>query len=179
MTGDLWSRVLPPSATWRSARAGIPVGLEPVAHGTLGAPLWPKGLVGSVTRGGGRRTVALAPRDRVGALGIDMEALIAPPPAAWSRLLDDGELGEIDRLPPPERGRAVLALWCMKESLFKALAGRLPLESLALRHADGRWRPAASLAPALALLGVPGPAEWILESMADGGWLGAAAWYQA
>ena len=76
------------------SRLGVPAG--PVLRGGRGMPVWPPGLVGTLTHTEGLRAAALAPATRVRALGLDverheplaagvLEAVSLPEEAAWVR----------------------------------------------------------------------------------------------
>lgn len=100
------------------ARLGMPA--TPIATGERGQPLWPAGVVGSITHCAGYRACALARARDLEGLGIDAEPH-APLPA--------GVLAQIAR--PEERPRlAELAraqpavswdrlLFCAKEAVYK------------------------------------------------------------
>ena len=171
-----WASLLPPHATCCTVPATAITPLACQGHGAWGEPLWPPGLVGSVTHAGGYRTVATAPRAQVGALGIDMEPLAPLPPAMWPRLFDPAELGELLALPAPQRGVAALARWCLKEALFKALLGRLPLDQLPLCREGAAWRLAPALSVNLCRLGFQAHG-FTLRAAAACGWQRAAVFY--
>lgn len=76
------------------SRLGVPAG--PITRGGRGMPVWPAGVVGTLTHTGGLRAAALAPVDRVRSLGLDvephgplsegvLEAVSLPEEAAWVR----------------------------------------------------------------------------------------------
>jgi len=128
----------------RLALGGL--GIEPVAiaHGTYGEPLWPTGVVGSITHCAGYRASAVASVADHGAIGIDAEVHAPLPagvlevvasPAERARLRQDiGEL-QLDR-----------ALFSAKESIYKAWFGltgnRLGFEDadVTLDPRDGTFR---------------------------------------
>lgn len=73
-------------------RLGVPP--APIARGGRGMPVWPAGVVGTLTHTRGLRAAALAPADRVRSLGLDvephgplsdgvLEAVSLPEEAAW------------------------------------------------------------------------------------------------
>ena len=115
-------------------RLGIPGG--PVVRGGRGVPVWPPGVVGSLTHTDGLRAAALAPADSVRSLGLDVEphgplpdgvlgAISLPDEAAWV----DAARGE---------GTAVhwdRALFTAKEATYKAW---FPLTRRWLGFADAR-----------------------------------------
>lgn len=88
-----------------------------------GVPLWPAGLVGSITHGAGRAAamVALA-RDWRG-LGIDLEKHLSSERAAKlaGEILTPAELQRAAGLEPEAFARRVTLTFSLKESLFKAL----------------------------------------------------------
>jgi 4'-phosphopantetheinyl transferase EntD len=106
------------------------LGLPPreILSGPRGEPLWPEGIVGSITHCDGYRGCAVGRRSEFAAIGIDAEVDAALP---------GGLLGDI-ALPEEQRALAALAqedpapswdrlLFSIKESVYKAwfpLAGR-------------------------------------------------------
>ncbi|NHC45354.1 4'-phosphopantetheinyl transferase superfamily protein [Motilibacter sp. K478] len=111
------------------ARLGLPPG--PVLSGPSREPLWPTGVVGSITHCAGYRAAAVAHAADVAGVGIDAEP---------DEPLPDGVLGLVAR--PAERQRLLLLsrgrpdanwdrlLFCAKEAFYKAwfpLTG-VPLE---------------------------------------------------
>lgn len=75
-------------------RLGVPV--TPVVRGGKGMPVWPSGVVGTLTHTEGLRAAALAPAGRVRSIGLDvevhgslgagvLEAVSLPEEAAWVR----------------------------------------------------------------------------------------------
>ncbi|QIS14304.1 4'-phosphopantetheinyl transferase Npt [Nocardia arthritidis] len=96
------------------------LGEPPVAigKGERGAPVWPRGIVGSLTHCDGYRAAALAHRLRFRSIGIDAEphgelpegvldSVSLPPEREWLRTNTSGL--HLDRL-----------LFCAKEATFKA-----------------------------------------------------------
>ena len=75
-------------------RLGVPAG--PIVRGGRGMPVWPPGVVGTLTHTNGLRAAALASADRVRSVGLDvephapladgvLEAVSLPEEAAWVR----------------------------------------------------------------------------------------------
>jgi enterobactin synthetase component D / holo-[acyl-carrier protein] synthase len=107
-------------------RLGRPA--EAIPSGPRGEPLWPAGIVGSITHCDGYRACAAARADDLLTIGVDAEPNLALP---------EGVLGDI-ALPEERRWLRDLArqapathwdrlLFCIKESIYKAwfpLAGR-------------------------------------------------------
>ncbi len=112
----------------RDALGQLGVPPREILSGPRGEPLWPEGIVGSITHCDGFRGCAVARRSDFAAIGIDAEVDAALP---------DGLLGDI-ALPEERRALAALAredptpswdrlLFSIKESVYKAwfpLTGR-------------------------------------------------------
>ncbi|MFH8884435.1 4'-phosphopantetheinyl transferase [Streptomyces californicus] len=105
----------------RRAMAGL--GLPPVAvlHGHRGKPLWPEGIVGSLTHCHGYRAAALARAQDVLALGIDAEPHAPLPEGVRELVTLPAERERIG--PQAEEGSGALhwdrVLFSAKESVFK------------------------------------------------------------
>ncbi len=100
-------------------RLGVPAG--PIVRGGRGMPVWPPGVVGTLTHTDGLRAAALAPADRVRSVGLDvepheglsdgvLEVVSLPEEAAWVRAAG-AEIGSVhwDKL-----------LFTAKEATYKA-----------------------------------------------------------
>ncbi len=106
------------------------------------SPLWPVGVVGSLThvtgRDGGHFAAAVARTHAVCAIGIDVERDGDLHASIWSNILTAGELERIRTLPVSERVAAVQMVWCAKEAIVKAM--RRPTEPTQLEIAlDLNW----------------------------------------
>ncbi|MFI7358413.1 4'-phosphopantetheinyl transferase [Streptomyces avidinii] len=104
-------------------RALADLGVPPVAvlPGERGAPVWPHGVVGSMTHCPGYRAAAVASRTRVRAVGIDAE----PHEALPGRVLEAvARAEELERLAALTAGCPQVhwdrLLFCVKESVYKA-----------------------------------------------------------
>jgi 4'-phosphopantetheinyl transferase EntD len=150
------------------ARLGLPP--SPIASGDRGEPLWPAGVVGSLTHCAGFRACALARAADLAGVGIDAEPH-AP--------LPDGVLGEIARA--EERpALAALArahptvhwdrlLFCAKEAVYKVW---FPLARCWLGFEDAvlTLDPAARTFQARLLVPWPGVSARFPQVL-DGRWL--------
>lgn len=137
------------------ALAGVPP--LPLLSGPAREPLWPPGIVGSLTHCAGYRAAAVARATDLAALGIDAEPHAALPDGVLTQVASPAERAALDRLPPGLHGDRVL--FSAKESVYKAwypLAGRwLGFEDAAL---DLRPRPDdPATGTVTARLLVPGP----------------------
>ncbi|AOR31530.1 hypothetical protein BFF78_11175 [Streptomyces fodineus] len=108
----------------------------PLLRGDRGAPLWPKGVVGSMTHCDGYRAAAVADRTRLSAVGIDAE----PHAPLYDDLLDlvslppeRDHLAELERQDP--RINWDCLLFSAMEAVFKAW---FPLTGAWLEFEDAR-----------------------------------------
>jgi len=105
-------------------RALIDLGLAPVAipKGSKGEPIWPRGVVGSITHCRGLRAAAVARSAAVASLGIDAEPNAPLPRGVFERVAHGGErelagTAELGRGEPVHLDRL---LFSAKESVYKA-----------------------------------------------------------
>jgi enterobactin synthetase component D / holo-[acyl-carrier protein] synthase len=104
----------------RRALSRLGIEGEPLLRGEQRDPVWPPGVIGSLTHTEGFCAAAVARRGELLALGLDAESAPISPRAA-RRVLDDEERARIDALgPAPSCDFATLA-FSAKESVFKAL----------------------------------------------------------
>ncbi|GAA4896819.1 4'-phosphopantetheinyl transferase [Streptomyces coeruleoprunus] len=105
----------------RQALAGLGHGPVPILRGERGAPVWPDGIVGSMTHCDGYRAAAVAHASEVRGIGLDAET---------HQPLPDGVL-DLIALPAEQRHIAELSgtdpevhwdrlLFSIKESVYKA-----------------------------------------------------------
>ena len=118
-------------------RLGVPPG--PLLSGPKGEPLWPAGVVGSITHCDGYRAVAVARADQLAAIGIDAEPHDALPAGILDRVTLPAERVHLLSLPPGLQWDRLL--FSAKESVYKAwfpLARRwLGFEDAALLFSPG------------------------------------------
>ena len=114
------------SASRRCARAALArLGTTgfPLLPGRDRAPIWPRGVVGSITHtdGGpdGYCAVAVARRGLTAGLGIDAEPRLSLPVELWPRVLDARELH--DARSAAEPGILARLIFSAKETTYKAL----------------------------------------------------------
>ena len=101
------------------ARAGIQP--APIMPGPSGAPLWPSGIVGSMTHCDGYRAAAIGRADTFAAIGIDAEPHEVLPSGVLPRVASDSERTELARFATvaPEFCWDRI-LFSAKESVYKA-----------------------------------------------------------
>lgn len=130
------------ATTRHLARLGLSaLGREPAAIpvGPHGEPVWPEGIVGSLTHCQGLRAAALAPSDSTVGVGIDAEPNRPLPAGVLGLVATDAEalaLGESGAAGLGVNGVAVARdrlLFSAKEASFKLL---FPLTGLLMKHSD-------------------------------------------
>jgi 4'-phosphopantetheinyl transferase EntD len=132
----------------RDALSALGVELAPIVPGPRGEPVWPPGVVGSMTHCPGYRAAAVARGADVRSVGIDAE-VDQPLPAG---LLERISLPE-ERVRLTELDQGVSAdrlLFCVKETIYKAW---FPLthrsldfqEASVMLHRDGTFTAAVAL----------------------------------
>jgi 4'-phosphopantetheinyl transferase EntD len=94
------------------AMAGLGLPVQAVPMGPDRAPVWPGGLVGSITH---TRKAALAAVARSGALGIDAEQVGAVTPDLWDTVLHPSERGVV-----AQDAALATVIFCAKEAVYKA-----------------------------------------------------------
>jgi 4'-phosphopantetheinyl transferase EntD len=97
-------------------RLGLPPG--PLVPGPAGEPLWPVGVVGSMTHCDGYRAAAVARRTALHAVGIDAEPHRRLPPGVAGQVLLPWERDHTRVLPDEVRWDRLV--FSAKESVFKA-----------------------------------------------------------
>lgn len=111
---------------FRAGRAAIraamrSLGLPPAAvpMGPDRAPLWPAGLVGSLTHVPEACLAALAPAPALRGIGIDLERTGALAEELWEGVLGERERDWLRRQPDAARPRLATALFSAKEAAYK------------------------------------------------------------
>jgi hypothetical protein len=88
------------------------------------SPVWPIGVVGSITHvqrddGGMYAAAAVAHAKAILAMGIDFEMADGLPPHVWPHVLTKRELARILTFPVGTRRREAQYIWCAKEATAK------------------------------------------------------------
>ncbi len=89
-----------------------------------GAPLWPEGIVGSLSHSGLHCVAAVARAHAVTALGIDIEGAERLPSDTIRLICSAAEQRTAQRWHPPQRDLALKIMFSAKESIYKAYAPR-------------------------------------------------------
>ena len=92
----------------------------PIRRGRHGEPLWPDGVVGSITHAAGQVVAAVAGTNDASGIGVDTENVAR----FFDGLIDYVAFGEeaerLRRLPATEQDRATMELFSAKEAIYKA-----------------------------------------------------------
>ena len=133
---DLWpeerramARATPPrraefAAGRAAARAALRgIGLLPFAIPMAAdrAPVWPRGVVGSITHHGGDCLAIVARNQWLAGLGLDLEARAELPGDLWPEVLTAPELAWLALQDQPDRGLLARIIFSAKEATYKAL----------------------------------------------------------
>lgn len=108
-------------------------------------PLWPPGMVGSITHTVGYCAAVVAARDTTAAIGLDSEVAGGVPsggvpsggvqPHLWPSVCIPSEIDWLEALPAPERIRAATLIFSAKEAFYKC---QYPLTRESLGFHDAR-----------------------------------------
>ncbi len=82
----------------------------------FGAPVWPKGMVGSLAHDETTAVAAIARADRIALLGIDAEPAEPLPEEVWDLVLDPRDRWRDALFKAPDR-----IAFCAKEAVYKAV----------------------------------------------------------
>lgn len=91
----------------------------PILVGDAREPIWPPGVVGSISHTTDVGIALVAPESRTDGVGVDVEQR-RHAPELENRIPRPEERAWLDDRPPAERLDALLALFSAKESIFKA-----------------------------------------------------------
>ncbi len=105
----------------RRALAALGIARFPLLSGKDRAPIWPEGVVGSLTHCGGYCAVAVARREEIPGLGIDVEAAEPLGQELVPLVCVAAELARLERSPESSRGLTAKLLFSVKESVFKCV----------------------------------------------------------
>ena len=105
-------------------------------------PLWPEGVVGSITHTSGYCAAVVARRTRLQALGLDAELAAAVREELWPIICGESELAKLARQAPAQRARTATLLFSAKEAFHKC---QFPL--------TGEWLGFEDIAVTIEMLG--------------------------
>jgi 4'-phosphopantetheinyl transferase EntD len=93
----------------------------PVLRGAHREPLWPEGIVGSITHAAGHALAAVGRHSEWGGIGLDLEHSDRYFDDLTAHVAFDDELTSIESLEGDPRIRATLETFSAKEAVYKAL----------------------------------------------------------
>ena len=105
----------------RMALTGLGFPSVPLPVGADRAPVWPEGIVGSISHCSGLAGAAVARGNRHAGLGLDIEPLEPVDESLFRMIATPREHDWLAGLPPDESGRIARLLFSAKESVYKAL----------------------------------------------------------
>jgi 4'-phosphopantetheinyl transferase EntD len=82
-------------------------------------PLWPDGMVGSITHTAGLCAAVVGDAARFAGLGIDSEHAARVSPDLWTRICGARELRRLQALPSAEQAPAAALIFAAKEAFYK------------------------------------------------------------
>jgi enterobactin synthetase component D len=103
----------------RAALAQIGIFDAVIDSGSRNEPVWPKGIVGSISHSGGLAIAAVARSGALAAIGIDIEQTGAVASDVWADIFQESELVFVNSLPETLRRQVATALFCLKEAYYK------------------------------------------------------------
>ncbi len=127
---DIAASVPKRQAEYFFGRLAARLALDPLGHagcevrrGSMREPIWPEGVIGSISHSSGRAAAVAWPQRRRRGVGLDLE--VPPDAAAIEALLttvvDDAERARIALVPMHDR-TVLTIVFSAKESLFKAVS---------------------------------------------------------
>lgn len=97
----------------------------PLLRATDGAPLWPRGAIGSIAHDGRRCAVVVARAGPGCSIGLDIEPDEPLEDELWPELFRPRELATLAACARRERGRVARVLFSAKECVYKCTRARL------------------------------------------------------
>jgi 4'-phosphopantetheinyl transferase EntD len=103
----------------RRALAELGVRNFPIAVASDRQPVWPPGLVGSITHTDGFCAAVAADKKTLIAIGLDSELAGSVKPELWRNLFRNGEILWLNSLPPSQQAAAATLMFSAKEAFYK------------------------------------------------------------
>jgi 4'-phosphopantetheinyl transferase EntD len=104
------------------------------------SPVWPLGVVGSISHTAGHCAVVAGSRTQFLGLGLDTELLAAVHAGLWSKLCTPPEHTRLGALPAAQRARAAALIFAAKEAFYKMqyplTRERLDFDAVAIEWGD-------------------------------------------
>lgn len=122
----------------RRALAALGLGDRPIPAGADRAPVWPAGVVGSITHTSGFTAAVVAARPRFASLGLDVEGEENLKRELWPRICTAPELTWLETVPDTSRAVAATLVFSAKEAFYKC---QYPLTGMRLGFEDACLQP--------------------------------------
>jgi 4'-phosphopantetheinyl transferase EntD len=94
-----------------------------IGRGANGAPLWPRGITGSITHTKDYAAAVVGDAQRFRGIGVDAERVGGVTQDLWPRLFDDAEHAHLMGLDEAERPFIATLIFSAKEACYKAWGG--------------------------------------------------------
>lgn len=104
----------------RAAMATLGARIAPIPPGDDRAPIWPEGLVGTITHSATACLAAVAPQSLTAGLGLDLEEDAPLDATLWSEICRPEELAALGDTP----GAQARLIFAIKEAAYKAQYAR-------------------------------------------------------
>jgi len=103
------------------------LGCKPAVIGRSanGAPLWPRGIVGSITHTKDYAAALVGEARHFSGIGVDAERIGGVTQDLWPRLFDESERDHLLNLDEAARGEAATLIFSAKEASYKVWGGTL------------------------------------------------------
>jgi 4'-phosphopantetheinyl transferase EntD len=130
---------------WCARKALEEKGIEgfPLLADANRAPVWPRGIVGSITHTDGFCAAAIGHRDAFAGIGIDAEIDGKVGRELWSDLFTIEEIDRLEHWSEPRRASMATVMFSAKESFYKAqysfTSAWLDFTSAAVSIEGDRW----------------------------------------
>ncbi|MCH8150506.1 MAG: 4'-phosphopantetheinyl transferase superfamily protein [Planctomycetes bacterium] len=103
----------------RAALAEAGIAPAPLVPGPDRAPIWPTGIVGSISHTDDCCGAAVAARGKIMGIGLDIESAEPLDERLWCLLITDPERSWLQKRNPTERSHLAKLIFSAKECLFK------------------------------------------------------------
>jgi 4'-phosphopantetheinyl transferase EntD len=117
----------------RSALAAMGFAPAPLVPRADRAPIWPPGVVGSISHTRSYCAVVVAPSPPLRSVGLDVESLSVLEPEVIALILTPRELGWLRTQPAHRRDDLAVTVFCAKEAFYKC---QYPVTEMFLEFGD-------------------------------------------
>ena len=110
-----------------------------IGRSASGAPLWPKGIVGSITHTKDYAAAVVGEARHFSGIGVDAERIGGVTRELWPRLFDDAERDYLQNLDEAVRPEIATLAFSAKEACYKVWGGRLGFRDIHVTPARDRF----------------------------------------